>query len=328
LALERCLCALEGGAAASAFASGMAAIMAVMVLLKAGDHIISSDNLYGGTYRLFSSILKRFGLEFSYVDTTSVDRIRKAIRPSTRMVYVETPTNPMMAITDLGGVAALCREKNLISVCDNTFMSPYLQRPLAHGIDIVLHSTTKFINGHSDSVGGVVICGDREQGERIAFTQNSAGAILSPFDSFLVMRGVKTLALRMEAHDSNGRRLAEHLAGHPKVKKVFYPGLPSHPGHDLARRQMNGFGAMISFDLGSVENARCFLNHIHVMTLAESLGGVETLVCHPASMTHASVPPAERQRIGLGDGLVRISAGVEDIEDLLADLNRGLAPVV
>jgi cystathionine beta-lyase/cystathionine gamma-synthase len=325
LALERSLAALEGGQSAYAFASGMAAITTVMMLLKAGDHVVSSANTYGGTYRLFVHILEQFGLKFSFVDTSDLDAIAAAIRPETRLVYVETPTNPMMEIADLEGVAGLCRSHDLISVCDNTFMSPYLQRPLAKGFDIVVHSTTKFINGHSDSVGGAVVTARPEHAERIGFAQNSAGAILGPMDSFLVLRGVKTLALRMERHDANGRALAAHLVGQDKISRVYYPGLPDHPGHELAARQMDGFGGMIAFELGSLEAGRKFLNSLKVFTLAESLGGVESLACHPASMTHAAVPRADRERMGLTDGLVRLSAGVEDLDDLLADVDRGLA---
>jgi cystathionine gamma-lyase/cystathionine beta-lyase/cystathionine gamma-lyase/homocysteine desulfhydrase len=327
LALERSLAALEGGQTAHAFASGMAAINTVMTLLSAGDHVICSDNTYGGTYRLFVHILERFGLRFTFVDTSDMEKVRAALLPATRMIYVETPTNPMMGITDLAAIAALGRERGAITVCDNTFMSPFLQRPLAHGIDIVVHSTTKFINGHSDSVGGAAVSSRPEHAEKIGFAQNSAGAILGPMDAFLVLRGIKTLALRMARHDASGRGLAAHLAGHPKVDKLYYPGLPEHPGHALAARQMDGFGAMLAFDLGSVAAARAFLNSLRIFTLAESLGGVESLACHPASMTHASVPVADRQRMGLTDGLVRLSVGIEDLEDLRADVDRGLAAV-
>lgn len=327
LALERSLAALEGGKSAYAFSSGMAAITTVMMLLKAGDHVVSSANTYGGTYRLFVHILQQFGISFSFVDTSRMEEISGALRPETRLVYVETPTNPMMEITDLEAVAALCRKRNLISVCDNTFMSPYLQRPLALGFDIVVHSTTKFINGHSDSVGGAVITTRPEHGERIGFAQNSAGAILGPMDSFLVLRGVKTLGLRMQRHDANGRALAALLADHPGVGQVYYPGLPDHPAHELAVRQMDGFGGMIAFDLGSLEASRAFLNGLRVFTLAESLGGVESLACHPASMTHAAVPREDRLRMGLTDGLARLSVGIEDLEDLQEDVERGLAAI-
>lgn len=325
LALERSLAALEGGKSAFAFSSGMAAITTVMMLLKAGDHVISSANTYGGTYRLFVHIFQQFGISFSFVDTSRTEQIRHALRPETRLVYVETPTNPMMEITDLEAVVVICRERNLISVCDNTFMSPFLQRPLALGFDIVVHSTTKFINGHSDSVGGAIITARPEHGERIGFAQNSAGAILGPMDSFLVLRGIKTLGVRMQRHDANGRALAALLADHPRVGQVYYPGLPDHPGHEIAVRQMDGFGGMIALDLGSLEAARAFLNGLRIFTLAESLGGVESLACHPASMTHAAVPQEDRQRMGLTDGLARLSVGIEDLEDLEEDVERGLA---
>ena len=324
-ALERNVAALEGGQAGFAFASGMAAITTVMMLLRAGDHVVASDNLYGGTYRLFKRILEGFGLRFTFVDTSDLARVEAAIEPATRMLYIETPTNPMMGITDLAGIAALGRRRDLITVCDNTFMSPFLQRPLAHGLDIVLHSTTKFINGHSDSVGGVVVTSRAEHAERIGFAQNSAGAILGPFDSFLVLRGLKTLAVRMERHDRNGREVAAWLAKRPEPRGLYYPGLPEHPGHALAKRQMDGFGAMIAFDLGSLAAARRVLNGLRLFTLAESLGGVESLVCHPATMTHAAVPREERERMGLSDGLVRLSVGIEDCPDLIEDLERGFA---
>ena len=326
-ALERNLAVLEGGTSAFAFASGMAAITGVMMLLKAGDHVVAVDNLYGGTYRLFVQLLQNLGLTFTFVDTSDLNAVEAALRPETAMIYLETPTNPIMRITDLAAAAALARRKGIVSVCDNTFMSPYLQRPLSHGIDIVVHSTTKFMNGHSDSVGGAAIVTSQELAERLAFIQNSTGAILSPFDSFLVLRGIKTLGLRMQRHDANGRELARFLAGHPRVRKVFYPGLPGHPAHEVGARQMDGFGGMIAFELGSLQAARSFLNALRLMTLAESLGGVETLVCHPASMTHASVPPGDRRRLGLTDGLVRISAGIEEVEDLIEDVERGLAAI-
>ncbi|MFQ5718639.1 MAG: trans-sulfuration enzyme family protein [Acidobacteriota bacterium] len=327
LALERNLAVLERGSAAFAFASGMAAITSVMMMLSSGDHVVASHNMYGGTYRLFAKILENLGLSFTYVDTADVDAVRLALQDGTAMIYVETPTNPMMGITDLQAIADLARSRNLVSVCDNTFMSPCLQRPLEHDIDIVVHSTTKFINGHSDSVGGAAIVASAEHAERLAFIQNSAGAILSPFDSFLVLRGIKTLGLRMERHDANGRRLAEVLSADRRVRTVYYPGLESHPGRELARRQMDGFGGMLAFDLGSMAAARSFVNALELMTLAESLGGVESLVCHPVSMTHAAVPRADRERVGLTDGLVRISAGIEDEADLVADVARGLAAV-
>ncbi len=323
-ALEKNLAGLEGGVGAVAFGSGMAAINAVFSLLKAGDHIVVSFPVYGGVYRLLRQVLAKFGLEADFVDTSSTGAIRKAARPETRMLYVETPTNPLMTLTDLEAANEIAKEKGWLLVVDNTFMSPYLQRPFEFGADLVVHSTTKFLNGHSDSVGGAVIANSAELVELLKFLQNAAGAILSPFDAWLVLRGVKTLVLRMEQHNKNGMIVADHLVKHPKVKKVNYPGLPSHPQHRLARRQMKGFGAMISFDLGSLEAARGVLNHVHLCSLGESLGGVETLISHPATMTHASMPADERQQIGVTDGLVRISVGIEDIEDIIADLDQAL----
>ena len=327
LACERNLAALEGGLAAHCFASGMSATNAVMLLLKAGDHVIVSENTYGGTYRLFERILKNFGLEFSYVDTTEAANVEAALQPNTRMVFVETPTNPMMAIADLEGIAALTKAYGMRLVVDNTFMSPYFLRPIEHGADIVVHSTTKYLNGHSDSVGGVVITNLQEDAEQIGFTQNAVGAILSPFDAFLVLRGTKTLALRMQQHDANGRQVASFLAEHPKVQKVYYPGLRSHPQHERAKQQMSGFGGMIAFETGSLAAARAVLDNVRLCALAESLGGVETLISHPATMTHASVPAEQRARLGITDGLVRISVGVEDVEDIIADLDAALTRV-
>ena len=324
-ALEENLRVLEGGVAAYAFASGMAAINAVMTLLKGGDHVVVSDNVYGGTYRLFARVLEDFGLQFTYVDTSRPEAIEVAIRPHTRMVYVETPTNPIMTLTDLRAVSDLCRRRGLISVVDNTFLTPAFQKPLALGADVVVHSTTKYLNGHSDSVGGAVILARQAHAERIKFVQNSAGAILAPFDAWLVLRGIKTLPLRMRAHDDNGRRVAGHLEAHPAVARVLYPGLPSHPQHDLAGRQATGFGGMISFVLKDPGLIERFFSRLRVCALAESLGGVETLICQPSTMTHASVPAEERARLGITDALVRISVGCEDIADILADLDRGLA---
>ncbi|MGH9434552.1 MAG: cystathionine gamma-synthase [Terriglobia bacterium] len=326
-ALERNLAALEAGREAFAFASGMAAINAVMTLLKSGDHVVAGRNLYGGTFRLFERMLKDFGLRFSYVDTRNVAEIEAAIEPSTRLVYVETPTNPVMEITDIGAVADLAHRRGAWLAVDNTFMSPYFQRPLELGADIVLHSTTKYLNGHSDGVGGAVVVKDPAAAERLKFLQNAAGAILAPFECWLILRGVKTLAARMRQHDANGRAVAQRLEAHPKVKKVYYPGLASHPQHELARRQMTGFGGMIAFDTGSLGNAAMVLKSVRLCSLAESLGGVETLISHPASMTHASVPPDERTRLGITDGLVRISVGIEEVEDILADLDQALARI-
>ena len=326
-ALERNLARLEGGERALAFASGMAAINAVMTLLKAGDHVICSHAVYGGVYRLFTKVLLRFGLEFSFVDTASAAEVEKAFQKNTRMLYIETPTNPTMAVSDLREMSRLARAHNVPLVVDNTFMSPYLQRPLEFGADMVVHSTTKFLNGHSDSIGGAVVLNRREDYDRLYFIQKSAGAILGPFDCWLVLRGVKTLAVRMVQHDKNGRAIAAFLEPHPKVQRVFYPGLKSHPQHELAKRQMKGFGAMLSFELGSLGAAQRMLRQVKVCSLGESLGGVETLISHPATMTHASVPPEQRQKIGITDGLVRISVGIEDVEDLIADLDRALAHV-
>jgi cystathionine beta-lyase/cystathionine gamma-synthase len=319
-ALEQNLAAIEGGVAAYAFASGMAAIDAITTLLSSGDHVVVTDNTYGGTFRLFDKVLTRYGLEFSYVDTSRPELIEETIRPTTRMLFIETPTNPVLRLTDLAAVATVAKSHGVRLVVDNTFASPCLQRPIEFGADLVMHSTTKYLNGHSDSVGGIVIAARQEDADWLKFIQNAAGAILSPFDSWLVLRGTKTLAVRMAQHNLNGQALAEYLETHPRVKRVIYPGLPSHPQHDLARRQMRGFGGMLSFELESFEAARTVCNRVRLMALAESLGGVETLMTHPASMTHASVPPERRAAIGLSDSLVRISAGIEDPQDLIDDL--------
>jgi cystathionine gamma-lyase/cystathionine beta-lyase/cystathionine gamma-lyase/homocysteine desulfhydrase len=324
-ALEANLAALEGGRAGFAFASGMAATNAVMTLLRAGDHVIVSDNTYGGTFRLFDKVLRKFGLEFSYVDAREPQNVEDAARPETRMVFIETPTNPVMSLVDISAVAEITRRRGVRLVVDNTFMSPYFQRPLELGADVVVHSTTKYLNGHSDSIGGAVILNDEEDIRAMAFIQNSAGAIISPMDAWLVMRGTKTLAVRMRQHDENGRMVAQFLSEHPKVRHVYYPGLESHPQHELARRQMSGFGGMISFETGSLENASRVLEGVRLCTLGESLGGVETLISHPATMTHASVPDVERDRLGITDGLVRISVGIEDVDDIIADLDKALS---
>lgn len=324
LALEKNIAAIEGGLAAHCFASGMAAIDTVMKLLRSGDHVIVSENTYGGTYRLFERVLRNFGLDFSYVDTTEAVNVDAAWRPETKMVFLETPTNPLMAIADLEGIAQLVHDRNGRLAVDNTFMSPYLLRPIEWGADIVIHSTTKYLNGHSDSVGGVVITTRPEDAERIGFLQNAVGAILSPFDSFLITRGIKTLAVRMRQHDENGRQVARFLADHPLVARVHYPGLAQHPQHERARRLMDGFGGMIAFETGSLAAARTVLDNVKLCALAESLGGVETLISHPATMTHASVPESERVRMGITDGLVRISVGIEDVEDIIADLDAAL----
>lgn len=324
-AVEGNIAAIEGGKAGFGFASGMAAIGAVATLLESGDHVIVTDNTYGGTYRLFERVLRRYGLTFSYVDTGDEAAVQAAITPQTKMLFVETPTNPVLSLSDLAKLAEITRPKNIRLVVDNTFASPYVQRPLALGADIVLHSTTKYLNGHSDSIGGIVVADRDDDVEWLRFVQNAEGAILSPMDSWLVLRGTKTLSVRMKAHNANGLALAEYLAGHPKVQKVHYPGLTTHPQHELAKRQMNGFGGMISFETGSLENARTVLGGVRLMALAESLGGVESLISHPATMTHASVPTDRREALGITDGLVRISAGIEDIDDLKADLDQALA---
>ena len=326
-ALEANLAALEGGRGAYAFASGMAAIAAVTSFLKSGDHVVVTDNTYGGTFRLFERVLRRYDLRFTYVDTGDLESTARAFTPQTRMLFVETPTNPVLGLTDLARAAALAHDRGAKLVVDNTFASPAVQRPIEFGADFVLHSTTKYLNGHSDSIGGVVVAVDEADLEWLKFYQNAAGAILSPFDSWLVLRGTKTLAVRMIHHNANGLALAEYLAAHPKVEKVFYPGLPAHPQYELARRQMRGFGGMLSFDLGSLEAARRLLNRVRLLALAESLGGVESLISHPATMTHASVPTARRAAIGITDGLVRISAGIEDLDDLRADLSQALDAV-
>src|SRR5437016_135112 len=322
LALERNLAALEGARFGYAFASGMAAIDATMRLVKAGDHVIVSDNTYGGTNRLFKRVLANYGIEFEFVDTSDVTKVEAAIKDNTKMVFVETPTNPVMIVTDLQAVSDVAHAAGARVVCDNTFMSPYLQRPLEFGVDIVVHSTTKFLNGHSDGVGGAVVLNNEDDANWIQFVQNGAGAILSPFDSWLVLRGTKTLALRMEQHDKSGRAVAAFLEDHPKVKKIYYPGSRSHKQHELAKRQQKGFGSMVSFDVGSFEAARTVLESAKVFTLAESLGGVDSLICHPATMTHASVAPEVRERLGITDGLVRNSVGIEDTDDIIPDLDQ------
>jgi cystathionine beta-lyase/cystathionine gamma-synthase len=324
-ALEENLAVLERGAAARCFASGMAAISAVATFAKAGDHVVVSDNTYGGTFRLYSKILAHMGVEFAFVDTRDPANVERAMRKNTRFVHLETPTNPMMSLCDIAAIAAIAKAGGALVVVDNTFATPYFQRPLELGADIVVHSTTKFLNGHSDSVGGAAISKTKELDEWLGFVQNAAGAILSPFDSWLVLRGIKTLAVRMDRHEANGRAVAAFLDRHPKVRNVFYPGLPSHPQHALAKSQMGGFGALISFETGSYENAKKMLDRVKICSLGESLGGVETLITHPATMTHAAVPEAERARLGITPGLVRVSVGIEDEEDLLADLDGALS---
>jgi len=325
--LEVNLGALEGGIASRVFASGMAAINAITTMYKAGDHVVCGHDLYGGVPRLFNQILTDFGMEFTYVDTSEIRNVERAIRKNTRMCYIETPTNPLMTLTDIAAISDICHRKKVEVVVDNTFMSPYFQQPIALGADMVVHSTTKFLNGHSDGLGGVVVCTNPEQAEKLAFIQKTVGAILSPFECWLVLRGVKTLAVRMEQHDRNGRFVAEFLSRHKKVKKVFYPGLPTHPQYQLAQRQMTGFGSMITFETGSLSNAKKMLKRVRVCSLAESLGGVETLISHPATMTHAALGERGRRAIGITDGMVRISVGIENVEDVIADLDQALAAI-
>jgi cystathionine beta-lyase/cystathionine gamma-synthase len=323
-ALEGNIAAIEGGRQGFAFASGLAATGALMTLLQAGDHVVVTDNTYGGTYRLFERVLRKYRLDFTYVDTSDLNALEGAFRPATKMLFLETPTNPVLRITDLAGASRLARARNVPVVVDNTFASPYVQRPLELGADIVLHSTTKFLNGHSDSIGGILVANRDDHIEWLRFVQNAEGAILGPMDAWLVLRGTKTLPLRMERHNLNAQRLAEFLAGHPAVPLVHYPGLPSHPHHALAKQQMRGFGGIVSFAMGSLERARTVLDNVRLMALAESLGGVETLISHPASMTHGSVPEEMRNAMGVTDDLIRVSVGVEDIDDLIEDLSQAL----
>src|SRR2546421_5755081 len=323
--LEQNLAALERGSASRVFASGMAAINAICTTMKAGDHVVCGHDLYGGVPRLFNQVLADFGMEFTYVDTSDAANVQRAIRKNTRMVYVETPTKPLMALSDIEAIANACHRRKVELAVDNTFMSPYFQQPIELGADMVVHSTTKFLNGHSDGLGGVVVCTKAEQAEKLAFIQKSAGAILSPFECWLVLRGVKTLSVRMQQHDRNGRAVAAFLNKHKKVKKVYYPGLPDHPQHQLAKQQMTGFGSMITFETGSLKNANKMLRKLRVCTLGESLGGVETLISHPATMTHAVLGEKGRKAIGITDGMVRISVGIENVEDIIADLDQALA---
>jgi cystathionine beta-lyase/cystathionine gamma-synthase len=325
--LEENLAALEGGISARVFASGMAAINAICTMYRSGDHVVCGNDLYGGVPRLFNQVLANFGMEFTYVDTSDAKNVERAMRKNTRMVYIETPTNPLMSLSDIAAINQVCRRKKAELVVDNTFMSPYFQQPIALGADMVVHSTTKFLNGHSDGLGGVVVCTTKEQADKLAFIQKAAGAILSPFECWLVLRGVKTLAVRMEQHDRSGRIVAEFLARHRKVKKVFYPGLPEHPQYDLAQLQMTGFGSMITFETGSRSNANKMLKKVRVCSLAESLGGVETLISHPATMTHAALGEKGRREIGITDGLVRISVGIENVEDIMDDLDQALGAI-
>ncbi|GAC1370899.1 MAG: cystathionine gamma-synthase [Ktedonobacteraceae bacterium] len=325
-ALEACLASLENGQHGLAFASGLAAEQAVLSLLSAGEHMVSCDDLYGGTYRIFERILRRYNIETNYVTAGAVANYEQAIRPNTKLIWLETPTNPLLQLVDIRAVAEIAHRHNILLVVDNTFSSPYFQQPLDLGADIVLHSTTKYINGHSDVIGGAVITNNDEIYEAIKFHQNAAGAVPGPFDAWLTLRGVKTLALRMKQHEENAFSVAKFLSEHPRVEKVYYPGLASHPDHELAKRQMSGFGGMVSFQFkGTLEDVDKVVRRLKVFTFAESLGGIESLVCHPASMTHGSIPREIREARGLTDTLLRLSVGIEDVEDLLADLHQALA---
>ena len=324
-AVETNLASLEGGTSGHAFGSGMAAIAALVTMLKVGDHVICGHNVYGGTTRLFTQVIPHHGIEFSFVDTSNPDNVRSALRPTTKLVHIETPTNPLMMLTDIRAVADICHEHGVPLSVDNTFMSPYFQRPIELGADVVMHSTTKFLNGHSDGLGGILVTTRADLAEQFRFVQKCTGGILSPFESWLILRGVKTLAVRMRQHDANGRAVADFLTKHPKVSRVLYPGLATHPQHELAKRQMSGFGSMIAFEVGSRANADKLLRSVRVITNGESLGGVESLISHSATTTHASVPPEEQQRLGITEGLVRISVGIEDEADILADLDQALA---
>ncbi|WP_027724658.1 bifunctional cystathionine gamma-lyase/homocysteine desulfhydrase [Tuberibacillus calidus] len=323
-ALEELIKELENGHAGFAFSSGMAAITAVMMLFDKGDHIVMTDDVYGGTFRVMTKVLNRFGIDVTFVDTSDFEALAGALTEKTKAIYIETPTNPLLKITDLRAVSRLAHEKGLLLIVDNTFNTPYLQRPLELGADIVLHSATKYLSGHSDVVGGLVVVKTEELAERLHFIQNSTGGILGPQDSFLLIRGIRTLALRMEAHEKNAWELADFLSQHPKVKKVYYPGLENHPGHSIAKAQAAGFGGMISFDVGSEALSEQVLRKIKWFTIAESLGAVESLISVPAKMTHASIPKDRRDELGITDGLIRLSVGVEDIDDLIEDLKQAL----
>lgn len=323
-ALERLIADLEGGIAGFAFGSGMAAITAVLSLLKTGDEVLIPTNVYGGTYRVLAQVFNHFGIGYRVVDTTDLEAFEAAISPATRAVLIESPANPLMTITDLEAVSTIAHAHGLLVVVDNTFMTPYLQRPLELGADIVVHSATKYLGGHSDLVAGLVVVSTEEQAQKLAFIQNAAGAVLGPFDSFLLIRGIKTLGVRMDRHQENALYLAEHLAAHPAVSRIYYPGLPDFPGYDINRRQATGPGAMMSFELGPGYDARTFFSSTKLVALAESLGGVESLVCHPATMTHAAIPREERERVGITDGLIRLSVGIEDKRDILADIEQAI----
>ncbi len=326
-ALEKCLAHLEGGAHGFAFASGVAATHAAFSLLKAGDHLLAAQDIYGGTYRLLEQIVKNAGISVSYADATDLKSLEKAFRPTTRLLFVETPSNPLMAVTDLAACAELAHQQGALLAADNTFMTPYLQRPLEWGTDVAVHSTTKYLNGHSDGIGGAVVVKDEELAARVHMFQKSAGAVLGPFDCWLVLRGVKTLPVRMRRHSKNAWAVAEFLEEHPKVKKVFYPGLPGHPDRELVEKQMEGFGGMVSFDVGSADAARKVAEAVKIFVLTGSLGGVEPILSHPATMSHSSMPADLRDRLGVTDSLLRLSVGLEDVEDLLADLSQALSSV-
>jgi cystathionine gamma-lyase / homocysteine desulfhydrase len=323
-ALEELIKDLEGGKRGFAFGSGMAAITAVMMLFDSGDHVILTDDVYGGTYRVMSKVLNRLGIESTFVDTTDINQIESALKPNTKALYVETPTNPLLKVTDIEAAAKWAKSKNLLFMVDNTFNTPYWQNPIELGADIVLHSATKYIGGHSDVVAGLVVVNDDKLGEDLHFVQNSTGGVLGPQDSWLLIRGIKTLGLRMEAHESNTKKIVEFLKEHPSVEKIYYPGLEDHPQHDIAKKQSGGFGGMVSFDVGSEKNADALLKKVKYFTLAESLGAVESLISVPARMTHASIPADRRAELGITDGLVRISVGIEDAEDLIEDLKNAL----
>ena len=326
-ALEACIASLEMGDFGITFASGMASISTLAQLFKSGDHIVCSDDVYGGTFRLFDKIYKNLGLKFSYVDTSDTKNIESALTDSTKLIWIESPTNPTLKITDIAAVSKLAKSKKIMLGVDNTFMSPYFQRPLELGADLVMHSTTKYIAGHSDIIGGALVTADPELAERLYFAQNAAGAVPGPQDCFLTLRGIKTLHLRMERHEQNAGRIFEYLKSQQSVKKIYYPGDPDHPGYDIQKKQASGFGAMISFDIETLDNAKKFMSKLTIFTIAESLGGVESLVEHPAIMTHASVPPENRLKLGITDGFIRLSIGVEDIDDLIEDLERGFGAI-
>lgn len=327
-ALEKNLAALENGKAAFAFSSGLAAITNILLLLKAGDHVVSIDDVYGGTRRLFSRVFTDFSLQFTYANFTEGAELKNHINQNTKMIWIETPTNPLLKIVDIASVCQFARQHNILTIVDNTFASPYLQNPLDLGADIVIHSMTKYIGGHSDTVAGCIVLNNSNLIKRMKFLQNAVGAILSPFDSFQILKGIKTLSLRMERHEKNAQRIVEYLTKHPKVAKIYYPGLPSHPGHEIAKKQMKGFGGMISFEVkGDLAKSRHFLESLKIISIAESLGVVESLIEHPASMTHASVPKEDREKIGLSDTLIRLSVGIEDVQDLIADIEQSLAKI-